>query len=1138
MRRMSMRRFGLRGALPLCVAAVLAAAVSHADAGELSLSLKFDAGDLSIERSGQYDVVRLPGTDRTSEEGRPELPARIVRLALPSGTVASSVDSDVDERTALEGLYRVRPLQPEVPLSRLEPARWIDPDPAVYGTASPYPSSPCVLLDTGFAAGQPIATVAVYPVQYVPTEGRLLVNESLTITLTFADATERPRLPGARSRRALAAQAERVRAVVENRESIALSAGPLRGDRDTSAEYLIVTSESYAPLFEPLAQWKSQKGVPATIITTTDIYASYPGIDNQEKIRNAVIDNYENHGTTWVLLGGDTNIVPDRRAWAKSGDSGDDLRADLYYADLDGTWNDDGDSRWGEVNADNIDMYADVFVGRAPASTTSEVTTFVGKVLTYEGAPGGALLPTDYEEKMLFMAEVLWSTPWTDGGVCKDMIDDDSVPEQFDPITKLYQTNGLLTKSRAVSEMNAGHNVINHMGHANWNVMSIGGSSLYRNDFDGLSNDPRYGIMYSIGCWAAAIDYDCMAEHWVNAPNGGGVAFIGNSRYGWGSPGNPGYGTSDVFDREFFNQLFNEGHDHLGVVHAAHRDAKVGEARTAEYTRYCLYELNLLGDPEMRVWKRNPITPVVNHLDQVPLGESVVAVTVSRDGNPVGGATVFLLNDEVSVVQETSDDGIALLPVTTSAEGSLSLTVTGQGILPYATDLSVVDAPADEDPPTQVQPLVVSDPFDTGGVIELDWSGYASPADFAFYRVYRAPSPFSDVSGMDPLVQGILDPDEKAWSDGGVQDGVPYYYAVTAVDLSGNELAVVTAAGPVAATNNARILLWDADDGDLPFDGVGDDYTPEDGTEVPWIEALASVGELFTVSQTLPDDLSPFDLIVYLGGIVNFGDGCLNVPLTDDEAVALTAFLDAGGSVYVEEPNFGGRYASGTPATAELWSRFHAVYGPGTTRDVGNVAALDGVAASLTDGISFGYDYQGWPDQFVNTVSPNGDAGSSTLWTDQSTADRGARYEDGSSGSHRYMVPVLLGGMSNGAYPSTRVEYVTRLLADNDLVGTAGVEDGIVGETNRLDQNTPNPFNPVTSIRFAVGREGARVRMAVYDVAGRFVTNLVEGPITAGEHVARWNGTDAGGRPVASGVYFVRLSVDGWTGTRKMALLR
>ena len=167
----------------------------------------------------------------------------------------------------------------------------------------------------------------------------------------------------------------------------------------------------------------------------------------------------------------------------------------------------------------------------------------------------------------------------------------------------------------AVAAMNDGQNIVNHNGHANTTVLSIGGSALYRSDFDGLTNAPRYGLFYSMGCWSAAIDKDCIAEHWNNSPNGGGAFYIGNSRYGWGSPGNPGYGTGDEFDREFFNALFNQGLEHAGVAHAAHKDAFVDVARWDGYTRYTLYELNLLGDPD----QLEALTEFLVDIDMMPI---------------------------------------------------------------------------------------------------------------------------------------------------------------------------------------------------------------------------------------------------------------------------------------------------------------------------------------------------------------------------------------------------------------------------------------------------------------------------------------------------------------------------------------
>ncbi|MCK4547730.1 MAG: T9SS type A sorting domain-containing protein [Candidatus Eisenbacteria sp.] len=89
-----------------------------------------------------------------------------------------------------------------------------------------------------------------------------------------------------------------------------------------------------------------------------------------------------------------------------------------------------------------------------------------------------------------------------------------------------------------------------------------------------------------------------------------------------------------------------------------------------------------------------------------------------------------------------------------------------------------------------------------------------------------------------------------------------------------------------------------------------------------------------------------------------------------------------------------------------------------------------------------------------------------------------------------------------------------------------------------LDQNTPNPFNPVTTIGYSIPRDG-RVSLQVFDVTGRLVRTLVDGHQSAGAGQVIWQGKDNNGAPVASGVYFYRLSVEGEKAeTRKMVLLR
>jgi hypothetical protein len=88
-----------------------------------------------------------------------------------------------------------------------------------------------------------------------------------------------------------------------------------------------------------------------------------------------------------------------------------------------------------------------------------------------------------------------------------------------------------------------------------------------------------------------------------------------------------------------------------------------------------------------------------------------------------------------------------------------------------------------------------------------------------------------------------------------------------------------------------------------------------------------------------------------------------------------------------------------------------------------------------------------------------------------------------------------------------------------------------------LLQNHPNPFNPSTSIRFELHHD-ANVTLSVYDAAGAYVTTLAAGPYAHGTHDVTWNGTDAKGTRVGSGVYFYRLDAPGQTLTRKMVLLK
>jgi hypothetical protein len=100
-----------------------------------------------------------------------------------------------------------------------------------------------------------------------------------------------------------------------------------------------------------------------------------------------------------------------------------------------------------------------------------------------------------------------------------------------------------------------------------------------------------------------------------------------------------------------------------------------------------------------------------------------------------------------------------------------------------------------------------------------------------------------------------------------------------------------------------------------------------------------------------------------------------------------------------------------------------------------------------------------------------------------------------------------------------------------------GKEDDDAENRFTLHEAYPNPFNPVTVISFDLPAR-ARVRLSVYDVAGREVRVLADEILDAGTKRFVWDGRNARGEEVSSGVYFYRLTAGDRTATKKMVLIR
>jgi hypothetical protein len=112
------------------------------------------------------------------------------------------------------------------------------------------------------------------------------------------------------------------------------------------------------------------------------------------------------------------------------------------------------------------------------------------------------------------------------------------------------------------------------------------------------------------------------------------------------------------------------------------------------------------------------------------------------------------------------------------------------------------------------------------------------------------------------------------------------------------------------------------------------------------------------------------------------------------------------------------------------------------------------------------------------------------------------------------------------------------LVGKNDFIGETLQDVQQIPTEFELSQNFPNPFNPVTTIQYGLPSP-SRITLKVYNLLGKEVMTLVDNELKeAGYHTAIWNGRNAVGDGVVSGVYFIRIRVGNFVQTQKMLLIR
>ncbi|CAN5278205.1 hypothetical protein BH11PSE10_BH11PSE10_17850 [soil metagenome] len=323
------------------------------DEGHPVYTFAFDPHSVTLRHTPFGVVVDLPQGRKDGTPGGPGLPIVVVELALPPGQRLRQWRVDLGESVCLCKDQPVAPLQPAAPgghhctgfervradglVAALPGPPFVPPDPKLYQQAIELGRTPVQVVAHDDSGLQSIVRVVLRPLT-IDEHGALMLHTSIRITLLLEPAS--PNDENTEPQRFNShAQAQRWTELARSRvinPAALLDIGGLFGRYYGPAEYLVITdnqrwdADTQRPSgaaggdlvaeFARLVAWKRAKGLTARVVSIADIlagvYGDFAGScqrDLQEVLREFVKFAHAQWGTAWLLLGGDTEIVPVRR---------------------------------------------------------------------------------------------------------------------------------------------------------------------------------------------------------------------------------------------------------------------------------------------------------------------------------------------------------------------------------------------------------------------------------------------------------------------------------------------------------------------------------------------------------------------------------------------------------------------------------------------------------------------------------------------------------------------------------------------------------------------------------------------------------------------------------------------------------
>lgn len=628
----------------ICILCSFVSACSIYGQRTKELKFSFDKSDFILEESGgRLSVSSAKHTIKYgADTSEPGLPFVIVHFLIGPDEDYSGVEFSYTEAPIYRDIfvknnptYKVRGSK-----GSSEPVKRV----TSYSRAL-YPMENVSYSGTHLVDGYKYITFLVCPFKYLAQRRQLDLLSEISLKIQLSPSKEHPQKTG----RAMRDIVRRI--VINGDEMQTLYEKPTVNYRnsfsrdirsnDAPFDYLIITRDSLKGAFQRLADWKTRKGVPTKVITMEhiDTISDYWHVNFYGQrhtplgIKNAIKDYYDNHNIKYVLLGGDDDIIPSEKCQINYRDKTPTYKkssvCDLYYASLNTPINwDQNENYFIAEDEDNIDCHPIIAVSRLSVCSNADAEMQVRRIIDYERNPN---LET-WNDSILMMGCAL-DTTILFGNLSDVVIKGQKISDSLEhyraggryffydkKTTHPNDSNYNVTVQNFKERLARGYSYVHFDTHGGPDCIRLEPPAFFYCNNASEYVNPNHSMIVTSACSTNDFEEDCLSEAFMRNQNGGVIAYWGGSNQILGPQEDnyPSYiqvderllGPADNINVNIYKHLIQDYENHLGdavnLARLAFISVGNGDIPYNDPYRWTLFSLNLLGDPEMPIYKSQP----------------------------------------------------------------------------------------------------------------------------------------------------------------------------------------------------------------------------------------------------------------------------------------------------------------------------------------------------------------------------------------------------------------------------------------------------------------------------------------------------------------------------------------------------